>query len=312
MKKYMLPRTGFAAVLGLLLLGQPSVKADLFVLSTSEPAGHGEVFRLDERSGKVLNRWTVGTESVHGIAVSLLGDVYVAGDTLGMGEMVRFKATGEQLGGFSSKEFTAPAAMARGLDGNLYSLSALPTGAGTFGQVVRFDHSGKFMNVFVPARNDTGRQFVDLAFRGEDSLFVVDYKRGVLRFDGQSGEFKGVFVPTGDDLVTPTGIAVGLDGNLYVSSRDANVVIKFDGKNGSYLDTFVSPGSQALNGPMGLAFGSDGNLYVTSCYDNRLVRFNGKTGDFAGVVASEDQGLHFPTRVTTGSVPFLMAAPHHP
>jgi DNA-binding beta-propeller fold protein YncE len=124
-------------------------------------------------------------------------------------------------------------------------------------------------------------------------------------------KFKGVFVPTGDDLVTPTGIAVGPDGNLYVSSREANVVLRFDGNTGGYMDTFVSPGSQALNGPMGLAFGSDGNLYVTSCYDHRLVRFNGKTGDFAGVVVSQDQGMQFPTRVTTGGVPFLMAVPPH-
>ena len=73
--------------------------------------------------------------------------------------------------------------------------------------------------------------------------------------------------------------------------------------------SFVSPGTQALNGPMGLTFGNDGNLYVASCYDHRVVRFDGSTGELKGVLG--EQGLHFPTRLATGAVPFLMAAPTH-
>ena len=290
-----------------LLLATASARADLFVIAASEPAGHGEVFRLEEHSGSVLNRWTTGTEAIHGIAVSILGDVYVAADTLGAGEIIRFSPAGEQLGGFGDSNLTMPAAMTLGPDGNFYVLSAMPASDGFRGQVLRFSSNGKQAGVFVAAQNGTGRQFVDLAFRGEDHLLVVDFEKGVLRFDARSGQFLGVFIPTGDELVTPSGIAVGPDGNLYVSSREANVVLRFDGSTGQYMDTFVSPGTRALNGPMGLTFGNDGNLYVASCYDHHVVRFNGKTGDFAGMLGGND--LHFPTRITSGAVPFLMARP---
>jgi len=256
-----------------------------------------------------MERWTVGSEMVSGIAISVLGDVYVAGNTGGNGEIIRFSPIGDQLGGFSSSEYSLPSGLVFGPDGNFYALSSLATEKGNFGQVLRFDHSGRYLNAFIPAGANTAGQFVDLAFRDDGTLFVLNYERGVLRFDGHSGQFMGVFIPAGDDLVTPSGLAAGPDGNLYVSSRDANVVLRYDGISGKYVDTFVSPGTQALNGPMGLTFGNDGNLYVASCYDHRVVRFDGSTGELKGVLVSQEQGLHFPTRLTTGAVPFLMAAP---
>jgi len=298
---------GIAATLS--LSWQSSARADIFVVSASEPAGHSEVFRLEERSGAVINRWVVGSETVNGIVVSMLGDVYVAGNTMGAGEVIRFSPAGEQLGGFSSSEYTLPSGLVFGSDGSLYALSTLVTEKGNFGQVLRFDPSGRYLRAFIPAQANTAGQFVDMAFAQGGDLLVLDYERGVLRFDGNSGLFMKVLVPAGDDLATPTGLAVGPDGNLYVSSRDANVVIRYDGTTGNYVDTFVSPGAQALNGPMGLTFGNDGNLYVASCYDHRVVRFDGKTGELKGVLVSQEQGLHFPTRLATGAVPFLMAAP---
>src|SRR4051812_4346757 len=89
MKEFLSRSATVGAALTLSLFYQSPARADLFVVGVSEPAGHSEVIRLDERSGAVTERWTMGDESVNGIAVSMLGDVYVAGNRGVVGEIIR-------------------------------------------------------------------------------------------------------------------------------------------------------------------------------------------------------------------------------
>ncbi len=96
------------------------------------------------------------------------------------------------------------------------------------------------------------------------------FNSAVLRFDGVTGEFSDAMVPSGSgNIIQPTGIALGADNNLYVSSRDNNKVLKYDGLTGTFLGEFVSQVGAVPNGTgdaydltFDLTFGPDGTLYV--------------------------------------------------
>jgi len=67
---------------------------------------------------------------------------------------------------------------------------------------------------------------------------------------------------------------------LFVSSRNTNQVLRYNGTTGAFIDAFVSAGLGGLDGPRGLVFGPDGNLYVASNGTNQVLRYNGTTGAF--------------------------------
>jgi sugar lactone lactonase YvrE len=152
--------------------------------------------------------------------------------------------------------------------------------------------------------------------------FLVSNSRGnnVLRFDGNTGNFLGEFIPPGSGgLSNPDTIVFGPDGNgddrsdIYVASGDkpgnsgeptASAVLRYDGITGAFIDKFVgdNPNTAAdetggLYRPYGLAFGPDGNFYVNSFLSDQILRYNGKTGQFIDVFASGNQqagGLNGP------------------
>src|SRR5262245_24517529 len=113
------------------------------------------------------------------------------------------------------------------------------------------------------------------------------------------------FVSAGSGgIARPRSVLFGPDGNgdgiqdFYIGDIDNNAILRYDGLNGSFMDTFVSPNSGGLNSPGDLAFGHDNNLYVTSYESNQLLRYNGSTGAFLDVVAN---GLSSPLGLTVGN-----------
>ena len=115
----------------------------------------------------------------------------------------------------------------------------------------------------------------------------------VLAYDGVTGAFQRTFA-SGGGLSEPEGVVFGPDGNLYVSSRPAQV-LRYDGKTGKFLGVFAS--GHGLEDPAGIAFGGpDNDLYVSSGIPdsgiggNQILRFDGKTGAFKAVLDPSNVG----------------------
>ncbi len=122
------------------------------------------------------------------------------------------------------------------------------------------------------------------------------------RYEGKTGKSLGAFT-TGGPLSGPVHVVFGPDGDLYVASINNGKVLRYDGRTGVFLDTFVDniPHGEAFGfalGPLGLAFGPDGNLYVSNDFTNTVERYNGTTGASLGTFASA--GLEVPTGLVFG------------
>ncbi len=123
----------------------------------------------------------------------------------------------------------------------------------------------------------------------QTTVLFVSSQNAVLRYDALTGvplpapgQTGATFVVNGSGgLSIATGVTVGPDGNLYVSSRDSNQVLQYDGTTGAFLSQFVTAGSGGLVKPYDLTFGPDGNLYVVYGDSSGGVnRYDGTTGAF--------------------------------
>jgi len=87
-------------------------------------------------------------------------------------------------------------------------------------------------------------------------------------------EYIGQFTEfgTGDGQITwPTSVAIGKDGNVFVSDEARNDVQVFDA-DGNFLSKWGSPGTGPgeFDHPSGLAVASDGNVLVVDSLNNRV------------------------------------------
>jgi sugar lactone lactonase YvrE len=196
-----------------------------------------------------------------------------------------------------------------GPDGNLY---ASPGGVGSrlansLNTIQRYDGStGAHMGTFVPEGRLAGVR--DIVFRDGHMYVGSENTDEVLRFDAGSGAFVDVFVAAGSgDIDGPHGLTFGPDANgdgvpeLYVSGRNSNNVIRYDGATGEPLgnEQFIATGLGGLRTPEGLTFDPAANqLYVTSSGTNRVLKYDAQSGAYQGVGAST--GLSAPDDVKFG------------
>lgn len=118
----------------------------------------------------------------------------------------------------------------------------------------------------------------------------------VSRFDLADGTFLGHLGPA-DDLDGALGIAQGPRGEIYVASEESNMVLRFDGSTGDFVDRFVwddpaTPDDDeagGLDGPGAVLFGSDGRLYVSSFDSDAVLRFDA-SGTFSDVFVEPAAG----------------------
>jgi streptogramin lyase len=242
-------------------------------------ASGSQVLRYNGTTGAFMNIFVpTGTGGTRNGAFELLfmpgGDLLVAYQN--SNEVLRFNGTtGAYLGNFTSgRTLSFPRALAFGPDGSLYVNSQ----TGSTSEIDRFDGTtGAFLGVFATANliNPQG-----MVFGPDGNLYVTEpNSHNVLRFNGTTGANMGYFTGNGSGgLDTPRKLAFGPDGNLYVAdsgsgSTDLNIVDRFDGTTGAFLDTYVPSRSSAPDDLFFLAFGPDGNLYVGSQGEHSVLRY---------------------------------------
>jgi sugar lactone lactonase YvrE len=121
-------------------------------------------------------------------------------------------------------------------------------------------------------------------------LFVTGYlSHSVARFDWASQTYQPFVAPNSGGLVDARGIAVGPDGNVYVSSAAQGTVFRYDGSTGNPLPAtgqtgavFIPKGSGGLSDAHDVAFGPDGNVYVASPNTNQILEYQGPAGSSPG------------------------------
>lgn len=134
-------------------------------------------------------------------------------------------------------------------------------------------------------RDDGLSQPFGLIFDPHGNLLVASHGTdSVRRYDARTGEFIDTFA-CGNGLYQPRNVVYGPDGDLYVTSGNHRV-LRFHGRRGSFIDTFVSAESGGLHDPYGLEFGADGNLYVVSRTTKSVLRYDGQTGAFLDAFVS--------------------------
>jgi outer membrane protein assembly factor BamB len=221
-------------------------------------------------------------------------------------------ATGAFLGDFvKDSTMTSPACVIFGHDGNLY----IGDSSNNMGTVLRFDgKTGAFLDTFV-APGAGGLQIPGSMLFGPDgNFYVVDIPQSqILRFDGKTGAFLDKFVAPGSGgLENPIGMTFGPDGNLYVDNtrffaHTGGGILRYNGRTGAFMDTFVAPGSGGLAKPLFVIFGPEGDLFVASAETansdviampetSTVLRYDGKTGGILNTFVTPDSGgLDFPT-----------------
>lgn len=91
---------------------------------------------------------------------------------------------------------------------------------------------------------------VNLWWHDSGDLLVADWTAGrVVRFDGTTGAYRGVFI---DGLANPEGWAIGPDGRLYLAEWTQHRVRRFDRITGAEVGVFATGGG--LQNPNSLLF----------------------------------------------------------
>jgi Calx-beta domain len=200
----------------------------------------------------------------------------------------------------SSGGLDQPRDLAFGPDGSLYISSELTN------QVLRYDgSSGAFLGVVAGGLSSPH----GLMFDSDGGLYISNqFSNEVLRY--RNGTLSAFVTAGSGGLLRPRESEFGPDGNgdgvpdLYVASRGANGVYRYDGLTGAFIDRFAAspaglPGSYPTGGFNWLQFGADGYLYTTARtasaddLNTSIVRFNAATGAFVDAFALGRDGWSF-------------------
>ena len=146
-------------------------------------------------------------------------------------------------------------------------------------------------------------------------LYVLYYNAATVEtFDLSTMASLGLLMPAGyplgsGGLFTPSAMAFGPDGNLYISGGTfgGNLGIRrYNPTTGAFIDFFANTGSDLLV-PIGITFGPDNNLYVSTQNAANVMRFNYPAGTFMDFfVPSGGGGLTAPFHLTFGAGPSIL------
>ena len=218
-------------------------------------------------------------------------------------------ATGAFIDVFASTNLAGPTGMTIH-QGVLYvTNSNSPQG------VQKFDATtGVNIGSFVPSLANPSPRDVKVN-PANNRLYVLYYNAATVEtFDLSTMASLGLLMPAGNPLgsgglFTPSAMAFGPDGNLYISGGTfgGNLgVRRYNPTTGAFIDFFANTGSDLLV-PIGITFGSDNNLYVSTQNAANVMRFNYPAGTFMDFfVPSGGGGLTAPFHLTFGAGPSIL------
>jgi streptogramin lyase len=218
-------------------------------------------------------------------------------------------ATGAFIDVFASTNLAGPTGMTIH-QGVLYvTNSNSPQG------VQKFDAAtGVNIGSFVPSLANPSPRDVKVN-PANNRLYVLYYNAATVEtFDLSTMASFGLLMPAGNPLgsgglFTPSAMAFGPDGNLYISGGTfgGNLgVRRYNPTTGAFIDFFANTGSDLLV-PIGITFGPDNNLYVSTQNAANVMRFNYPAGTFMDFfVPSGGGGLTAPFHLTFGAGPSIL------
>ena len=238
-----------------------------------------------------------------GVVLGLDGNLLVSdGQT---NQVKRYDGTtGAFINVFASTNLAGPEGMTIH-QGSLYVTNSNPPQG-----VQRFDAtSGVNTGNFVPTLPNPSPRDVKVN-PANNRLYVLYYNAATVEtFDLTTMASFGLLMPAGSPigsggLYTPSAMAFGPDGNLYISGGTfgGNLgVRRYDPVTGAFIDFFANTGSD-LYVPFGIAFGPDNNLYVATQNAANVMRFNYPSGTFMDFfVPNGSGGLTAPFHLTFGA-----------
>ena len=272
----------------------PCSADDLFVGNFFGP-GHENVLRYNGTTGAFISVFVPDVSFPLGGAFGLDGNLYVTNSDTET--VLRFDGTtGAFINNFATSVDDA-AGLAFGPANNLFVANSASPGSVTELNAT----TGGLINTLTAGGALSNPEGVTLG--PDKNLYVANGDgNNVLKFNGTTGAFMGVFVAAGSGgLLSARGVAFGPDGDLYFTSFGTNQFLRFDGTTGTFVDAFVSAGDGGLSLPRDLVFGPDSNLYVGSFGTGDIFRYNGTTGTFMDdFVAAGSGGLGGPTFLLFG------------
>ncbi len=240
-----------------------------------------------------------------GLAIGLDGNLLVSdGQT---NQVKRYDSgTGAFIDVFASANLAGPTGMTIH-QGVLYVTNSNPPQG-----VQKFDATtGVNIGNFVPSLPNSSPRDVKVN-SANNRLYVLYYNAATVEtFDLTTMASLGLLMPAGSPLgsgglYTPSAMAFGPDGNLYISGGTfgGNLgVRRYHPTTGAFIDFFANTGSD-LYSPVGITFGPDNNLYVATSAFANVMRFNYPTGAFMDFfVPNGGGGLTAPFHLTFGIAP---------
>jgi streptogramin lyase len=266
------------------------------------------VREYDVTTGAFVKVAASGLGDPLGLVVGLDGNLLVSDGQAN--QVKRYDgATGAFIDVFASTNLAGPTGMTIH-QGVLYvTNSNSPQG------VQKFDATtGANIGSFVPSLANPSPRDVKVN-PANNRLYVLYYNAATVEtFDLTTMASFGLLMPAGSPLgsgglFTPSAMAFGPDGNLYISGGTfgGNLgVRRYNPTTGAFIDFFANTGSDLLV-PIGITFGPDNNLYVSTQNAANVMRFNYPAGTFMDFfVPSGGGGLTAPFHLTFGAGPSIL------
>jgi streptogramin lyase len=284
--------------------GSKMTTRNLLVTSQSDHT----VREYDVTTGAFVKVAASGLGDPLGLAIGLDGNLLVSDGQAN--QVKRYDGTtGAFIDVFASTNLAGPTGMTIH-QGVLYvTNSNSPQG------VQKFDATtGVNTGSFVPSLANPSPRDVKVN-PANNRLYVLYYNAAAVEtFDLTTMASFGLLMPVGNPLgsgglFTPSAMAFGPDGNLYISGGTfgGNLgVRRYNPTTGAFIDFFANTGSDLLS-PIGITFGPDNNLYVSTQNAANVMRFNYPAGTFLDFfVPDGGGGLTAPFHLTFGAGPSIL------